>query len=540
MCRAPLDGKAQQLRSLVFFLVAGVAFARDFYRILGVPKSATKDQINKAYRKLSLKWHPDKNPDNKEQAKKKFFEISEAYEVLSDKEKRAKYDQFGEAAFKTGNQGGGGGGGGGPQDPFDMFRKMFQGGGGGGHEFKFGGFGGPGGGGGFNFGGGGPNFGGGGGAPGGNQRIPPQNLFDDKVPGIKELDKKGWKLIVEEETQRRSIIVIFYTPGCVGCEDVKDTFKEAAEKFAAPGIVDMAALNCRRFNKECDKEGATKLPTAFYYGPDGAKPIRVMGNIFSIGDMTQSIPKIIEDFVKVLNNPDDLKKWLRSDDKVPHVILFTDKKSTPAILKRLSVDFFKRAALAVVLAGADKKVGDQFSVGHRPSLLHVLDEETLAFDRFNGEFNREGMTRFLTRAVGTHRSRGDASLRELTKERYTSGTCAEADSQFCLLLNSPAGEAGDKLKRVFRDLAQRLKQDPVKVFYVQDRGFVQAFGLKPGNVVLYRPKRSRFKKFKGDAHNLDELYAFVESAVGGGQQLPERLSSPPQMKGGEMKMKIEL
>ncbi len=71
--------------------------AKDYYEILGVSKSASDDELKKAYRKLAKKWHPDANPDNKEEAEKKFKEIGEAYEVLSNPEKRKMYDQFGTA-----------------------------------------------------------------------------------------------------------------------------------------------------------------------------------------------------------------------------------------------------------------------------------------------------------------------------------------------------------------------------------------------------------------------------------------------------------
>ena len=67
----------------------------DYYKILGVNKTSSSDDIKKAYRKLALKWHPDKNPNNKEEASNKFKEISEAYDVLSDTNKRNQYDQFG-------------------------------------------------------------------------------------------------------------------------------------------------------------------------------------------------------------------------------------------------------------------------------------------------------------------------------------------------------------------------------------------------------------------------------------------------------------
>ena len=115
--------------------------AEDFYKVLGVDKNATAQEIKKAYRKLALKYHPDHNPGDKA-AEEKFKQVSEAYEVLSDEEKRAKYDQFGHAAFTQGGMGGGAAGYGGFQDPYDIFRQVFGGGGGGAFYDFFGGMGG--------------------------------------------------------------------------------------------------------------------------------------------------------------------------------------------------------------------------------------------------------------------------------------------------------------------------------------------------------------------------------------------------------------
>ena len=77
---------------------------RDYYEVLGVSKNASDDEIKKAYRKLAIKYHPDKNPGDKE-AEEKFKEVSEAHEVLSDKQKRARYDQFGHAGVNSGASG---------------------------------------------------------------------------------------------------------------------------------------------------------------------------------------------------------------------------------------------------------------------------------------------------------------------------------------------------------------------------------------------------------------------------------------------------
>lgn len=81
---------------------------RDYYELLGVNRNAGEEEIKKAYRKLALKHHPDRNPGDKQQAEEKFKEVSEAYQVLADPEKRAQYDQFGHAAFGDGGLGRGG------------------------------------------------------------------------------------------------------------------------------------------------------------------------------------------------------------------------------------------------------------------------------------------------------------------------------------------------------------------------------------------------------------------------------------------------
>lgn len=122
----------------------------DYYDLLGVSKSSTQDEIKKAYRRQALEWHPDKHKDNKEAAEKRFKEINEAYQVLSDPQKRQAYDQFGHNAFSPGGGARGGNpfggqnpfGQGGPftytytsgggmpfdfSDPFEIFEQFFGG-----------------------------------------------------------------------------------------------------------------------------------------------------------------------------------------------------------------------------------------------------------------------------------------------------------------------------------------------------------------------------------------------------------------------------
>ena len=117
-----------------------MANKRDYYEVLGASKDASASELKKAYRKLAIKFHPDKNPGDAE-AEEKFKELGEAYEALSDEDKRAAYDRYGHAAFENGGGGGGGFGGGGFHDASDIFSQVFGGafGGGGGFEDLFGG-----------------------------------------------------------------------------------------------------------------------------------------------------------------------------------------------------------------------------------------------------------------------------------------------------------------------------------------------------------------------------------------------------------------
>ncbi|CAN6607862.1 dnaJ-related protein Scj1p [Trichomonascus vanleenenianus] len=123
MLRLHVIGWLLALSALISCVLAG----EDYYKILGIPRTATEKEIKKAYRKLSREYHPDKNPGN-EEASQKFVEIAGAYEVLSDKEQRATYDRYGEEGLKHGA--------GGRQGPdpmknaFNMFSNFFGGQGG--------------------------------------------------------------------------------------------------------------------------------------------------------------------------------------------------------------------------------------------------------------------------------------------------------------------------------------------------------------------------------------------------------------------------
>lgn len=359
-------------------------------------------------------------------------------------------------------------------------------------------------------------------------------MFKD-ASGITEFSAKSWKsAMAPEEKRHRNLVVFFYDPSDAESKELKSAVSLFVSEFVQnSGLVQAGAVNCARQASICQKAKA-KSPAVLYYGP-GDSPARMpnAGRGLTSKGLSSWVAKTMTDFCKVLSNENDLRRWLSSDDKVPHAVFFTDRKSAPPLLKALSIDFSGRAALGIVLGGGDE-MAKLLSVTRRPTMVHVLDEDSLEVSAFDKEFKKEQLSRFLSRAVGKHRSQAGAALTELTAGRLRAGHCAPGDSNFCLL-HFCGKEMAEGPKTALRQLAQRLQRDPVKVFFVRHRGFAEAFGASAaiGSTVLYRPKRKRYKLYSGASGDLDALASFVDGAVGGGAPLPEALQSSPSMGGGD-------
>jgi len=363
----------------------------------------------------------------------------------------------------------------------------------------------------------------GGGGRGGPR--PGPNLFGSSVPGISELDSAGWKETMDENAEHRNVVVVFYEPKCQECEEIKKEMTEFAEKFNE--YVQIAAVNCGKQQKLCDREKVLQhLPTIQYYGLK--KKPRFQGDI-NYKSLSKWFPSVMSDLTTVLETDSVFRDWLVSDDKVPHVVFFTERKSVPPLMKTLSVEFAGRAALGVVYAGVGGSVATALKVEKRPALLHVVDEDSLETVAFEKDFKKEFLSFFLSKANGRHRSAAASAVKQLTPARLEAGDCGPADSNFCLLYVGKHGVTLDaSTKDALRHIGQRLKTDPIKVFFVQSTPFSKAFELtSDSSIVLYRPKRKKFKIFDGDVHDLEALAAFVESAVGSGTPLPNTIKETP-------------
>ena len=390
----------------------------DYYAVLGLTKNAKTKEIKSAYRKLALKYHPDKVDDaDKEKAEEVFVKVSEAYAVLSDDEKRKIYDKYGKqgleayergqdpasAGFGFGGPGGGGGGGqqfhfqhGGPGfDPFDMFRSMFGddfggsaggGFGGGSSNFRF-----QGGGGGFPGGG----FGGGGfqqGRPGG-QRGPPPELFPKGESNVVKLGSPKFP----DAKSKHLWLVIFYRNDVQACGQAKPIIDTLADKIT--GTYKIGAINCGMNPKEtafCKKKGIDEddLP-AFGFVVDGKltmyepdeddPPIPSARDLhdFALDNMPKELVKNINHISQV---EDRLLEPVRKNKKLQGgVLLLTDKYETSALFFSLAYQF-RSTLLFGESRAKNLALAKEFGVKKYPLLIVFVPKGT-GERRYNDRFD---------------------------------------------------------------------------------------------------------------------------------------------------------
>merc|ERR1719329_1718307 len=335
------------------------------------------------------------------------------------------------------------------------------------------------------------------------------DLFGRNVIGVQEFTDLTWKEMIEENSDRRSIIVIFYEPGCAVCPSILSIFAEFAEKLAVPGLFEVGAVNCVNNKKRCE---TLALPAVMYFGPENAMPVAYPpGSALNYQYLSTWALVRMSDYTRVISDEMQLADWLASNDDLPKVLLFSDMTSTPPLWKALAIEFLRRASLGIVLGGnmGQRNLRERFQVSTMPTIIHIEDDRAFDGTRIEQEIEHEVLSRWLSRAVGRHRS--NAAVWELSPARLRSGTCGEKDSQFCLILIATHPGAPSLAHDALNVAAKKLKTDPVKVFYARHPAIVSSFGPQwPDTVVLYRPKRKRFHVYPGDVTDADKLAEWAE------------------------------
>jgi DnaJ family protein C protein 16 len=476
----------------------------DYYAILGIEESADKEAIKKAYRAKSLEYHPDKCESGKEECQTKFIEVSTAYEVLSDPEKRKVYNEHGEEGLKEGGEGGQSG-----EQAKQMFRQFF------GRE------------------------------PDGNVRIvnrggqmmfmeegepgPKEDIFDDT--SVNQLNDDVFKAFITDRDE--PWIVNFYKPNDDDSVEAKPEYIKFADTFK--DFLKVGAVNCRQQGSTCSKASIKTYPAIRWFPQEKDKDPEVFEGAVTAKLLGKWASAMMPDHVDVIEDKHKLRQWL-DNAKGPSVLLFTDKSSTPPMWKALSREFNGRAHLGVVprcdKAGVFKTpLQREFDV-YIPQIVRLdpIDELGKIAEKFGSQIKKDVLSLWLMKLIALGKRAGPAAtFKEWTSQRYEAGDCAPTDGQFCFLwLKAGADPATEEATR---QLAQKYRTDPIKMMWTNvelNPSILEAFGLENSDAtdffVAFRPKRSRFKVHEG-SFQLAELDSFVDGVLNGGP-LTGRLKVP--------------
>lgn len=464
----------------------------DYYNILGVDEKAEKDAIKKAYRAKSLEYHPDKCELDKDVCQTKFIEISTAYEVLSDPEKRKVYNRDGEEGLKEGGQS--------DDQATAMFRQFF------GRE------------------------------PDGKVRIvnrgghmtfveegepgPKADIYGDT--NVTELTNDVYKAYVNERDE--PWVVMFYKPNNDDSVEVKPEFVKFADTFKE--FLKVASVNCREQRETCSSASITDWPALRWFPENKDSPPEVFeGGTVNAKNLGKWANSLMPDYSTPLDDKRQLRQWL-DDAKGPAVLLFTDKASAPPMWKALSREFKGRATLGVVLrcdkTGVFKTpLQREFDV-RVPGVIRLdpLDDVGKIAEKFDFQLKKDVLSLWIMKTIALRRQAGpQATFKEWSRERYDAGDCGPSDSQICFLWLK-AG-ADPKVEQATRQLAHKYRTDPIKLMWASvelSPQLLETFDLENSDAsdffIAFRPKRQRFKLHEG-ALTFEELDSFVDGVMGG-------------------------
>lgn len=463
--------KTLNLILLSFILVIKYIFsAEDYYKILGVPRNATEEQIRKAFKKLSIKYHPDKNKDKKEWAKTQFVKIANAYEVLTDTEKRRAYDLGGEDGVKqqdarSQQQGGGFNFDG---DFSDVFSQFFGGRGGGFRQQR-------------------------GGRQQQHQEEEREIEFFDNTDVLKLTIQSLTKILNRNENW----FVLFYKSKDQNIKETVEMWKTLAEKTY--GIFKIGSCNCKTDDELCDEFMIRETPEIVFFPEIGDEEEKYKG-IKSWEKIFQFGAGRMQSFVRTVNDQ-NYGDFITSNPANHKVLLFTSKKVTPPLLKAISKKYQGKLYFGEVRQ-SEKELVQIFKVDKFPTLKVISDGENHDGVNYEGPMSRDSIEKFLNKyAYETIKvDKKAASVIELNEKVYNSNTCNNNDAKnicFIFIVKSPKADVDSSDRLILNQLSDRYKNDPFKFFYLleKDYGHIRSSfqgADKEASIVILKGKRKRY------------------------------------------------
>ena len=392
----------RQVLKKLFLILIIVAFTfcnEDYYKTLGVRRNASEREIRKAFKKLSLKYHPDKNKGKSDSAKNMFIKVANAYEVLTDTKKKEIYDKYGEDGVKkhierenSSHQGHGFGGGfnnGGDYD--DIFNSYM----------------------------------------GGGRRG--QRQEEEEVDLFPNTDVINLSMENISKLYRRNEIWfgLFYKSNDKDLKYLIDMWKILAEKTY--GIFKIAAINCKKDEEICEEFDLRSTPIIVYFPENSQQEEIYKGNkkwedIFKFGSSK------MQSFVRNLNSG-NYADFLAENPALHKILLFTQRKSTPPLFKALSKHFKNKLSFGEIRS-SEKELGQKFGITAFPSVVVISDGENFKGTNYEGNLTRDSLDKFLNQYAYSQKKIEEVlTFKEMTHDVYTKQkTCSESDNKnICVL-----------------------------------------------------------------------------------------------------------
>ena len=459
----------------------------DYYHLLGVKRNASKEEIRRAFKKLSLKYHPDKNKNKKnpEKAKEMFIKIANAYEVLSDDKLRQIYDQHGEEGVKQHQQGGGQQHGGNFQDIFNFF---FRGGmGGGGFQQNF-------------------------------QEGPEKNFFENTDVLFLKMENLS-KLL----SRRKIWFVYFFKSKDEGFEAMKQKIVDIASKTY--GIFNFGAVNCKDDEEICEDYSVYSTPKVIYFPDSGSDEEEYKGPI-EFQSILKYGSKLMQNFVRIINK-DNYNDFITTHSERYHVLLFTSKKSTSPLFKALSKDYLNKLNFGEIRQSETELIKN-YNVKTFPTLMILVEAETEEVDVFKDEMKYDTIKKFLNKyAYKKKEENKNIKVRELNTDTYERlGMCSTSDNKnICLIFFVDKDKLDNSEYKELENIGYKFIDDHVKVFYLninKYKGIFSSFNDETINAdntraVIVKGKRKKYIAISKDAFkNIKDFYNIMDNVLSGG------------------------
>lgn len=481
---------------IMVMLAVTLMAKKSHYEVLGVSRNFTEKQLKSAYRKLVKKFHPDKNKDRPEWAKKNFIEVQNAYDILSDPKKRKLYDIGGDENVQEHEQ----------REAQGRGKGGFHGGGGfgdffGGADFGdfFGGQGRRRGGRGQRFNMGGDFFGNGGRQGGGRQRQQKREKVDlESCDGVIQLTKSNAPNFDNLDT----VWNVFYYNESTKESDEAKLIKWFGDKYGSNTKIGI--VNCSKESDLCKDMKVRRVPLFFiHYNKKDKIEVTLHKGLKPEFLVKQNID-LMENRVHELDS-DNYKDFIKEYYGKPVFILFTARKNTGILFLNLANTYKDKVMFAEV--HKDDWLVNQFNIEEFPKLMLLTDPSKYKGEFYTGPLTKQLIMHFLNDRISKKATKESGKVLELNKDRLKWGTCGAKDKSFCFIAIVKNKNSLAAYSQILAELNEAYSGDNFSFYYILKTDIndsILASNFQNYNVLILRGKRSKYTGFEDELLRVDK------------------------------------